>query len=188
VVRRAPRPAQIGFESSARVPIDLAPRQLSDEGGHDDAPVLAQATGHYPTETGPGRRRLGIRTGARGLRAHDWTCDTKNPPQMGRGDLVLLHAVIHARVFAAGEILGNPRWEPHRQGGDRWPYVYPCRIDVWVPLVNDGPRTPDIAPKKALGRIQLGAPYAPLTTDEYKKILDALLASPTVHTRSSDGA
>lgn len=60
----------------------------------------------------------------------------QNPPQMGRGDRVLLHAVIHSRVFAEGEILGNPKWTPGHQWGDRWPWVYPCRIDSWVPLVK----------------------------------------------------
>lgn len=54
----------------------------------------------------------------------------QSPPQMGCGDRVLLHAVIHARVFAEGEILGNPEWRPDHKWGSRWPWVYPCRIDT----------------------------------------------------------
>jgi hypothetical protein len=97
-----------------------------------------------------------------------------------------LHAVIHSRVFAEGEILGNPRWQPNLPGGDRWPWVYPCRIDAWVPLVKDGPRTADIAPKKALGRVQQGGEYALLNKSQYEAILNALLASPSAHTRAQD--
>jgi hypothetical protein len=104
----------------------------------------------------------------------------KKRPEMGRGDRVLLHAVGYSRVFAEGEILGNPSYQPDRPGGDRWPYVYPCRLDTWVPLVKDGPRTVDCAPKKAVGRIQTGAPYALLTREEYGAILSALEASTTV--------
>jgi hypothetical protein len=121
----------------------------------------------------------------RGLKDFELTtgpATIKKPPQMGRGDRVLLHAVIHARIFAEGEILGNPSWQPNRTGGDRWPWVYPCRIEVWVPLVKDGPRTAYVAPKRALGRIQAGGEYALLTKADYDAILGALLASPTAHT------
>jgi hypothetical protein len=103
----------------------------------------------------------------------------QNPPQMGRGDRVLLHAVIHSRVFAEGVILGNPTWEPNRLHGDRWPYVYPFRVDVWVPLVKDGPRTADYAPTRAIGRIQAGGEYAPLSKQEYEVVLAALRDAPT---------
>ena len=104
----------------------------------------------------------------------------KNPPQMGRGDRVLLHAVIHSRVFAEGEILGNPKWTPDHQWGDRWPWVYPCRIDSWVPLVKDGPPTADVAPRRAMGRIQAGGEYASLSKQEYEVVLAALRDAPTV--------
>ncbi len=126
---------------------------------------------------------------ARGLEDFELTtgpATIKAPPQIGRGDRVLLHAVIHSRVFAEGEILGNPRWRPNLPGGDRWPWVYPCRIDSWVPLVKDGPRTADIAPKKALGRVQQGGEYALLDKSQYEAILNALLASPRAHTRAQD--
>jgi hypothetical protein len=103
----------------------------------------------------------------------------QNPPQMGRGDRVLLHAVIHSRVFAEGEILGNPKWTPGRQWGDRWPWVYPCRIDSWVPLVKDGPPTAEVAPRRAMGRIQAGGEYASLSKQEYEIVLAALGDSPT---------
>lgn len=106
----------------------------------------------------------------------------KQPPKMGRGDRVLLHAVGESRVYAEGEILGNPKYEPIRLDGDRWPYVYPVRIDTWVPLVSGGPKTGDLAPK-AIGRIQWGAAYAPLDHAEYTTIHDALTACPTVQRR-----
>jgi len=122
--------------------------------------------------------------GERGLEDFELTTGPATPkkrPKMGRGDRVLLHAVIHSRVFAEGEILGNPSYQPGRPGGDRWPYVYPFRIDVWVPLVKDGPRTADFAPKSALGRIQRGGEYASLSRDEYLRVLDVLRSAPTAH-------
>jgi hypothetical protein len=122
----------------------------------------------------------------RGLEGFELTTGPATPkkrPQMGRGDRVLLHAVIDSRVFAEGEILGNPTWQPNRPGGDRWPYVYPFRIDVWVTLVKDGPRTTDIAPKRAVGRIQAGGEYAALSKQEYEAILAALAGAPTAMRR-----
>ncbi len=123
----------------------------------------------------------------RGL--HDFELTTgpatpKTRPQIGPHDRVLLHAVGESRVFAEGEILGPAIYEPHRPGGDRWPYVYPCRIDLWVSLVKQGPRTADFAPKKALGRIQRGAAYAPLTHQEYEQVFDALRSRPAAHIKS----
>jgi hypothetical protein len=108
--------------------------------------------------------------------------NVQDPPQMGRGDRVLLVAVVRRRVFAEGEILGDPTWQPGRPDGDRWPWLYRCRIETWVPLVKDGPRTTDLAPEKVVGRIQAGGECARLTKDEYHVLLGALLASPTVHT------
>lgn len=123
----------------------------------------------------------------RGFDDYELTTGPATPrqrPKMGRGDRVLLHAVGESRVFAEGEILGNPTYEPSRRDGDRWPYVYPFRIDVWVPLVSDGPKTGDLA-AKAMGRIQWGAAYAPLERDDYTTILDALMACATVQRRPS---
>jgi len=98
----------------------------------------------------------------------------KKPPQMGPHDRVLFHAVIHVRLFAEAEITGTPSWTKDPVWGLRWPWVYPCRVDTWVPLVTQGLHTTDLAPKKALGRIQLGGDYAQLTKDEYEKMLQAL--------------
>jgi len=107
----------------------------------------------------------------------------QNPPQMGRGDRVLLHGVIHSRVFAEGEILGNPKWTPDHQWGDRWPWVYAFRIDSWVPLVKDGPRTIDYAPRRAIGRVQAGGEYAGLSKQEYEIVIAALRNAPTLMCR-----
>jgi hypothetical protein len=107
----------------------------------------------------------------------------QRPPQLGRYDRVLFHAVIHGRVFAEAEVIGKADHQPDRKWGSRWPWVYPCRVDVWVPLIGGGPRTPDVAPKRAMGRIQAGGDYAKLTKDEYEAVLNALLATPTVMQR-----
>jgi hypothetical protein len=108
----------------------------------------------------------------------------RQPPQMGRGDLVLFHAVIHVCLFAAAEILDNPQWKKHSVWGLRWPWAYPCRVHTWVSVVERGPRTTEIAPKKAIGRIQSGSDFAKLSQNEYQRLLDALLAQPTVQRRT----
>lgn len=102
------------------------------------------------------------------------------PPQMGKGDRVLLHAVIHVKLIAEGEILGNPIWKPHLRWGERFPWVYACRLDMWVPSASDGVHTPDFAPQKAIGYIQTGAAFAKLTKDEYEVLVDALASCPTL--------
>jgi hypothetical protein len=61
--------------------------------------------------------------------------------------------------------------------------VYPCRVDVWVPLIDDGPRTTEIAPKKVIGRLQTGADFAKLMSQDYQALLDELRARPTVQQR-----
>src|SRR4051794_12354810 len=99
---------------------------------------------------------------------------------MGRGDKILFHAVGHVRLYAAGELVGSPWYEPQRsQFGERFPWVYPVRVDVWVLDVLDGPRTTEVAPAKAIGYLQSGGPYAPVTREEYEDMVAALNASPT---------
>lgn len=107
----------------------------------------------------------------------------KKPPQMGKGDRVLLHAVIHVKLIGEGEILENPRWKPHHRWGERFPWAYPCRLDLWVPRVSEGVSTPDFAPKRAIGRIQTGAAFAALAKAEYETLVDALAARPTAQRR-----
>lgn len=111
----------------------------------------------------------------------------KDPPKMGRGDNVLLHAAGESRVFAQGEILGKAHHDPNRLGGDRWPWAYPFRIEAWVPRVSDGPKTSDFA-KKPVGRIQWGTAYVDLTRAEYAALLDALTARPTFQLRPESEA
>src|SRR5947209_8122649 len=99
----------------------------------------------------------------------------QNPPQMGRGDRVIFHAVIHVRLFAVGEILGNPKFSSDHQWAPRWPWIYPCRVDAWLPRISDGPRSSTVAPRKAIGRIQRGGEYARLSASEYEACLRELL-------------
>jgi len=75
------------------------------------------------------------------------------------------------RLFAAAEILDKPEWKRNPGWGLRWPWTYSCRVDVWVPLIEDGPRTTEIAPKKVIGRLQTGADFAELTRQEYEALL-----------------
>ena len=110
----------------------------------------------------------------------------KKPPKMGGGDKILFHAVGHVRLYAAGELTGSPRYDPkYSEWGDRFPWVYPVRVDVWVPNVLGGPRTTDIAPAKAVGHLQTGGPYASVTRQQYEAMLDALLQVPTVQRRAT---
>ena len=106
---------------------------------------------------------------------------------MGRGDLVLFHAAIYERVFAQAEILANPRWQRDSVYGLRWPWLYPCRVDTWVPKIEQGPRTSEVAPKKALGRLQAGGDFARLSLDEYESVLGALIAVQGARRRSPYG-
>lgn len=109
----------------------------------------------------------------------------RKPPQIGRGDRLLLHAVIHVRMFAEAEILGNPRWREHDVWGLRFPWVYPSRVDVWVPRVTDGVVTTAVAPRKVTGRLQTGAEYAKLTAGEYADLLAHLKAAPAALIRDT---
>jgi hypothetical protein len=105
------------------------------------------------------------------------------PPQMGRGDRVLFHAVHYVRLIADGEILANPDWVNDERWGIRWPWVYPTRIDVWVPDVESAPKSSGLVPTRAIGRISAGGEYAKLTRAEYEAARDALVASPASHQR-----
>lgn len=106
----------------------------------------------------------------------------EKPPQMAIGDRVLLHSLARSRIVAEGEIVGAPSWQPDRPGGERWPWVYPCRIAVWVPLIDEGPQTADVAPRAALARLEGGGGYAPLSRPEHEAILRELLAKAAVRT------
>ena len=102
------------------------------------------------------------------------------PPKMGTGDLVIFHAVHHARVFAAATITGDYGWRQEKliPPDDRWPWVYPCRVTTWVDLIEHGPKASDVAPRRAVGSIQVGGAYAKLMPEEYQAVLTALRASP----------
>ena len=93
----------------------------------------------------------------------------RKPPQMGPHDRVLFHAVTHVAV-RRGRNYWPPSWKKDPVWRLRWPWVYPCRVNTWVSLIDQGLRTTEIAPKKALGRIQLGGDFAQLSKDEYQAI------------------
>jgi hypothetical protein len=128
-----------------------------------------------------GRRRPG------GLSVHDRTQQILDPSKTGTGDRILFHAVHHARVFAAAVVTGDYGWRRTLSPpDDRWPWIYPCRVDTWVPLIDEGPKTAEVAPRKAIGRIQAGAPYAKLNADEYLAVVEALRAVPTCRNRGAE--
>lgn len=108
----------------------------------------------------------------------------RKPPQMGPHDRVVFHAVIHVRLFAEAEILDIPSWKRDSVWGLRWPWVYPCRVDTWVPLIDQGLYTTDVAPRKPFGRIKRGGDFAQLSQEEYEAMLDALRKLPTARERS----
>jgi hypothetical protein len=95
------------------------------------------------------------------------------PPQIGRGDYVIFHAVWWSRVYASVVVLENPAWQRDPVWGERWPWRYPCRALDWVPLVEDGPRSRDVGPSTAMGKIQAGGEFAKLAKAEF----DALVAA-----------
>jgi hypothetical protein len=109
-------------------------------------------------------------------------------PKMSPGDRFVLHAVGHGRVFAAGRIEAGPVWMPNRDTNwdpKRWPWIYSCRVDVWVPAVGHGPRTWDYA-SSVKGPIQFGSPYAKLQPAEYESLVAALTAARTARQGTSD--
>lgn len=112
----------------------------------------------------------------------------RKPPQMGRGDRVLFHAVTHVRLFAEGEIMDNPTWKKNPQWGLRWPWVYPCRIDVWVPLIEHGVASSEVIPKRPYNRIKAGGDFAKLSREEYEAMRGSLLELPEIRQRRPSGS
>jgi hypothetical protein len=102
-------------------------------------------------------------------------------PTMCPGDRFVLHAVGHGHVFAEGLIQSGPRWDPDREtrwDPKRWPWIYECQVDTWVPLVDRGPRTWDFA-ARVKGQIQFGRSYVELTRDEHERLVAAISAART---------
>lgn len=101
-------------------------------------------------------------------------------PQIGPNSLVLLHAVGHSRIFAQVRIISGPDWPPKPKHHPRWPWTYRSCIELFVPLVGDGPRTADAGISgRAMGAIKAGREYAKLTPSEYEAALSRLAERPT---------
>lgn len=107
----------------------------------------------------------------------------KRSPDITRPTWVVLHGVHYARAFAIGEMLDLPDWDNSHRYGDRWPWYFHVRIHIWVPDIEDGPRTSDLVTKRSLGRVQVGGEFAKLSTDEFERIRGALLQQPNVQER-----
>ena len=141
---------------------------------------------------------FGVTTPKEDLMADDWTAgrdladyhfitgpsSPRKPPDIGKPTTVVFHAVGFSRIFAIAEVTGLPDYRYHSKYKDRFPWVFPARVDLWVPLISDGPVTKEVVTQKALGRIQRGSAFANLTADECARARDALLARPTVQVRA----
>jgi hypothetical protein len=68
--------------------------------------------------------------------------------------------------------------------GLRWAWVYPCRVETWIPLIDQGLHTTDLGAKKAMGRIQLGGDYAQLIKADYGSMLQQLQQLPHAKVRN----
>jgi hypothetical protein len=108
----------------------------------------------------------------------------ETPPPLARGDRVLFHGVIYARIFADAEVLEDPEFTPESQWAPRWPWILACRLDAWLPRISDGPRSSAVAPQRVIGRIQRGSGWAELSEVDYEACRAALLARPGVRLRS----
>lgn len=110
--------------------------------------------------------------------------DIRRSPDITKPTTVVLHGVGYARAFAIGEMLDLPAWNPQQRYGDRWPWCFPVRVDLWVPDIEDGPRTAELVSSRVMGRIQVGGEFAKLTVDEYLRVETALRACPSAKSRS----
>ena len=95
-------------------------------------------------------------------------------PPIARGDRVLCHAVGHVRLFAAVEVASSPVFDPGSPWAPRWPWIMRARVEVSAPLVSLGPRTPEVVPRRVIGRIQRGSLQVELSEAEYTVALGAL--------------
>lgn len=109
--------------------------------------------------------------------------DRRRSPDITKPTTVVLHGVGYARIFAIGQMLELPTWYSGQRYGDRWPWRFPVRVDVWVADIEDGPRTRDLVSARALGRIQVGGEFAKLTAEEGSAIEAALRACASVQIR-----
>ncbi len=116
------------------------------------------------------------------------TGPSDSEPSMRPGDRFVLHAVGHGHVFAEGRIESGPTSDPNRNtrwDPKRWPWIYTCRVDTWVPIVDHGPRTWDYA-SRVKGQIQFGRPYAELSRGEHDSLVTALSGARTARKRPSE--
>lgn len=114
--------------------------------------------------------------------------DRKRSPDITRPAMVVLHGVGYACIFAIGTLLDLPAWDAAHRYGDRFPYSFHARIDIWVPDVKDGPKTSGLVEKATLGHLQRGGDFAKLSDREFNRIRNALLERPTVRVRDGGGS
>lgn len=140
---------------------------------------------------------LGVTAPTRRLMPRDWTvgvdldrygvitgpADRRRAPDVTKPTTVVLHGVGYARIFAIGEMLDFPHWDDAHAYAERWPWVIPIRVDLWVPDIEDGPRTGGLVSRAVLGRIQRGGDFSKLDPEELARVRSALTACPSVIAR-----
>lgn len=99
----------------------------------------------------------------------------RTPPAIAKGDLVLLHGVHYVRLFAEARVLCHPRDDTVAPGHrDRWPWEIDLELLAWVEHIPEGALSSEALPDRAFRRIQVGAPYAAVSSDEFGSARAAL--------------
>jgi hypothetical protein len=110
----------------------------------------------------------------------------RQPPAVARDDLVLLHGVHYVRLFAEARVISHPRDNTSEPGyRDRWPWELDLELLAWVDQIEEGAPSRDVLPARAFRRIQVGAPYADVSQQEFEIARAALRALPSCRFRES---
>ena len=96
-------------------------------------------------------------------------------PAIAKNDLVLLHGVHDVRLSAEARVISHPRDNTIEPGyRDRWPWELDLELHAWVDLITDGVPSGEVLPSRAFRRIQVGAPYAQVSVEEFETARQAL--------------